>query len=79
VEATIVTTIADSAKPEVANAAPPAAPAQSGAVLVAKTLGDDAAALPEAGTKLPLLGALGLGLFMAGAALFFIRRPATQV
>jgi hypothetical protein len=78
VEATIVTTIADSAKPEVANAAPPAAPAQTGAVLVAKTLGDDAAALPEAGTKLPLVGALGLGLLMAGAALFFIRKPAAQ-
>jgi LPXTG-motif cell wall-anchored protein len=78
VEATVVTTIADTAKPEVANAAAPTAPAQTGAVLVAKTLGDDAAALPEAGTKLPLLGVLGLALLTLGAGLFFVRKPVTQ-
>jgi LPXTG-motif cell wall-anchored protein len=78
VEATIVTTIADSAKPEVANAPAPNPPAQMGAVLVAKTLGDDAAALPEAGTKLPLFGVIGFALLTLGAALFFVRKPATQ-
>lgn len=78
VEATIVTTIADSAKPEIANAPAPKAPAQTGTLLVAKTLGDDAAALPEAGTNLPLLGLSGLALLALGAVLFFIRKPATQ-
>jgi hypothetical protein len=78
VEATIVTTIADTAKPEVANAPAPAAPVQTGALLVAKTLGDDATALPEAGTKLPLFGVLGSALLTLGAALFFVRKPAAQ-
>jgi LPXTG-motif cell wall-anchored protein len=79
VEATIVTTIADTAKPEVANAPAPKAPSQTGTLLVAKTLGDDAAALPEAGTKLPLFGVMGLCLLMLGAGLFFVRKPASQV
>jgi LPXTG-motif cell wall-anchored protein len=78
VEATIVTTIADTAKPEVANAPAPQAPAQTGTLLVAKTLGDDAAALPEAGTNLPLLGLSGIILLALGAVLFFVRKPATQ-
>jgi len=74
VEATIVTTIADDAKPEVANAAAPATPPMAGSLLVAKTLGSGESTVPEAGTQLPLYGALGAGLMALGFALLY-RRP----
>jgi hypothetical protein len=74
IDATIVTTIADNAKPEIANAAAPSAPALTGALLVAKTLGDGEAALPEAGTNLPLYGLVGLGLLMIGGFMM-MRKP----
>ncbi len=77
VDATIVTTIADNAKPEVANAAPPAAPAQTGALLVAKTLADGEASVPEAGTNLPLYGIMGFVLLMLGGFLMS-RKPAVR-
>lgn len=69
VEATIVTTAADGTSAA-------SAPAQSGALLVAKTGGDDD--LPAAGTNLPLFGALGAGLLVAGFGLMGYRRPVTQ-
>jgi hypothetical protein len=69
VEATVVTTIAPDAKPEVANAPAPPTPALTGALLVAKTMGDGATALPEAGTNLPLYGVLGFVLLMLGFGL----------
>jgi hypothetical protein len=75
VEATIVTTIADDAKPEVANAAPPTAPAMSGALLVAKTLGSGESSVPEAGTNLPLYGLLGACLLAMGLGLMRFRKP----
>jgi hypothetical protein len=77
VQATVVTTIADNAKPEVANAAAPAAPAQTGALLVAKTLGDGEASVPEAGTNLPLYGVMGFALLMIGGFLM-LRKPAVR-
>lgn len=77
VEATVVTTIADNAKPAIANAAAPAAPAQTGALLVAKTLADGEASIPEAGTNLPLYGMMGFGLLMLGGFLM-IRKPAVR-
>jgi hypothetical protein len=78
VEATVVTTIAPDAKPEVANAPAPATPAMSGPVLVAKSMGDGATALPEAGTNLPLYGMLGAVLLALGFGLAMIRKPATN-
>ena len=75
VEATVVTTIAADAKPDVANAPAPATPAQAGALLVAKSLGEGGTALPEAGTNLPLYGALGLCLLAIGFALTLYRKP----
>ncbi|QMV17375.1 LPXTG cell wall anchor domain-containing protein [Granulicella sp. 5B5] len=75
VEATVVTTIAPDAKPEVANAPAPSTPALSGALLVFKTPGSGDSALPEAGTNLPLYGLLGMILLAMGAALTFWRRP----
>jgi hypothetical protein len=77
VEATVVTTIAPDAKPEVANAPAPPTPALTGALLVAKTMGDGATALPEAGTNLPLYGVLGFVLLMLGFGL--IRKPVKSV
>ena len=76
VEATIVTTIAPDAKPAVANAPAPATPELKGALLVSKSLGDGATALPEAGTNLPLYGVLGLALLALGFGLTMVRRPA---
>jgi LPXTG-motif cell wall-anchored protein len=71
VTATIVTTVgADD--PKALSAPAPEAPAMSGALLVAKTGGD--AALPEAGTNLPLYGVLGLIMLSLGAFLMFFRR-----
>jgi LPXTG-motif cell wall-anchored protein len=78
VEATVVTTIAPDAKPEVANAPAPATPALTGALLVAKTMGDGATALPEAGTNLPLYGVLGFVLLALGFGLV-MRKPVTSV
>ena len=75
VEATVVTTIAPDAKPEVANAPAPSAPTLSGALLVSKTPGAGDQSLPEAGTNLPLYGLLGMILLAMGAALMFWRRP----
>jgi hypothetical protein len=77
VDATIVTTIADNAKPEVANAAAPSAPTQTGALLVAKTLADGEASVPEAGTNLPLYGIMGFALLMIGGFLM-LRKPAVR-
>jgi hypothetical protein len=77
VEATVVTTIAPDAKPEVANAPAPPTPALTGALLVAKTMGDGATALPEAGTNLPLYGVLGFVLLMLGFGL--MRKPVKSV
>jgi hypothetical protein len=79
VEATVVTTIAPDAKPEVANAPAPATPALTGALLVAKSMGDGATALPEAGTNLPLYGVLGTVLLATGFGLFMLRKPSATV
>lgn len=79
VEATVVTTIAPDAKPEVANAPAPMTPAMTGPVLVAKTMGDGATALPEAGTNLPLYGVLGFVLLALGFGLVKARKPAVNV
>lgn len=70
VEATIVTTAADGTSAS-------SAPAQSGALLVAKAAGEEE--LPAAGTHLPLFAALGLGFLATGFALIGFRKPATQV
>ncbi len=75
VEATVVTTVAPDAKPEVANAAAPAAPALSGVLLVSKTPGLGDSALPEAGTNLPMYGVFGMLLLAIGAAMTFWRKP----
>jgi LPXTG-motif cell wall-anchored protein len=74
VQATVVTTVGDSAPPETANAAPPAAPPMMGALLVSKTGSDSD--LPAAGTQLPLLGLIGLCLLLAGAGLLGFRKLA---
>jgi LPXTG-motif cell wall-anchored protein len=71
VTATIVTTVGGD-DPKALSAPAPDAPTLSGALLVSKTGGD--AALPEAGTKLPLYGALGLVMLSLGAFLMFFRR-----
>lgn len=70
VEATIVTTAADGASAG-------SAPAQSGALLVAKAAGEEE--LPAAGTHLPLFAACGLALLAAGFALMGFRKPAAQI
>lgn len=75
VQATVVTTVAPDAKPEVANAPAPEAPALEGALLVSKTPGSGDSALPEAGTNLPLYGLLGMILLAMGAGLTFWKRP----
>jgi hypothetical protein len=75
VEATVVTTVAPDAKPEVVNAPAPTAPALNGVLLVSKTPGSGDSALPEAGTNLPLYGVLGMLLLAVGAAMAFWRRP----
>jgi hypothetical protein len=71
VQATVVTTVADNAKP---GAAVPAPPAQTGALLVAKTLADGEASVPEAGTNLPLYGLMGFALLMLGGFMM-LRKP----
>jgi len=78
VDATIVTTIADNAKPEVANAAAPATPPLSGSLLVFKTLGEGESSIPEAGTNLPLYGVLGLCLMALGFVVMRLRKPTGQ-
>lgn len=70
VEATVVTTAADGTSAS-------SAPAQTGALLVAKTGGEDD--LPAAGTNLPLFAALGAGFMAAGLLLMGIRKPSEQV
>lgn len=70
VEATIVTTAADGTSAS-------SAPAQSGALLVAKAAGEEE--LPAAGTSLPLFAALGLGFVATGLALTGLRKSAAQV
>lgn len=75
VQATVLTTVAPDAKPEVANAPAPSTPALAGALLISKTPGAGDSALPEAGTNLPLYGVLGMILLAMGAALTFWRRP----
>jgi LPXTG-motif cell wall-anchored protein len=70
VEATIVTTAAEGTSAS-------SAPAQSGALLVAKAAGEEE--LPAAGTHLPLFAALGLGFLMTGFTLIGFRRRASQV
>jgi hypothetical protein len=74
VQATVVTTVADNAKPEAASAVVPAPPAQTGALLVAKTLADGEASVPEAGTNLPLYGIMGFALLMLGGFMM-LRKP----
>ena len=69
VDATIVTTAADGASAG-------DTPAQSGALLVAKTATEED--LPAAGTKLPLYAALGIGFLTLGLALTMYRKPAHQ-
>ena len=69
IEATIVTTVADDAKPEVIAAAHPSAPELKGSLLVAKTLGEGGTTLPEAGTRLPLFGLLGAVFLVLGFGL----------
>jgi hypothetical protein len=70
VEATIVTAAADGTS---ATSAPP----MTGALLVAHAAG--AEDLPAAGTKLPLYGALGAGIFAIGLALLTFRKPVNQL
>ena len=74
VEATVLTTVAPDAKPEVLNAKVTKLPALTGALLVSKTPGAGDQALPEAGTNLPLYGVLGLVLLALGGLLLW-RRP----
>ena len=66
VEATVVTTAADGTSAS-------STPAQAGALLVAKTGGEDD--LPAAGTSLPLFALLGAGFLVSGFALVAIRKP----
>ncbi|MDP9039851.1 MAG: hypothetical protein M3O02_11365 [Acidobacteriota bacterium] len=71
VEATIVTTAAEGTSAS-------AAPAQAGALLVAKTGGEED--LPAAGTHLPLFALTGLVSLCAGVVLLALRRkPVRQV
>ncbi len=79
VEATVVTTLAEDATPEAANAPPPAAPAMAGVLLVAKTLGSGESSVPLAGTNLPLLGLTGICLLALGLGLMVWRKPAEQM
>jgi len=78
VEATVVTTIAEDATPEVANAPAPPAPPMAGALLVAKTLGSGESSVPLAGTNLPLYGLIGMCLLALGVGLLIWRRPAGE-
>jgi hypothetical protein len=78
VEATVVTTVADDATPEVANAPAPPAPPMAGALLVAKTMGSGESSVPLAGTNLPLYGLIGMCLLALGVGLMLWRRPAGE-
>jgi hypothetical protein len=78
VEATVVTTVAEDAPPEVANAPAPPAPTMAGALLVAKTLGSGESSVPLAGTNLPLYGLMGICLLAVGMGMIFWRRPAGE-
>ena len=78
VEATVVTTVADDATPEVANAPAPPAPAMSGVLLVAKTAGSGESSVPLAGTNLPLYGLVGICLLVVGFGMMVWRRPAER-
>ena len=70
VEATIVTTSASGTSVTTA-------PAQAGALLVAKADGEGD--LPAAGTHLPLFGVLGVVLLLAGFALMSVRKASGRV
>ncbi len=69
VEATIVTTAADGTSAS-------ATPAQTGALLVAKTGGEEE--LPAAGTHLPTFAVLGIACLSLGFALMMFRKPLHQ-
>jgi hypothetical protein len=71
VEATIVTA-------DTTGTAATTAPAQSGALLVAK-VGAAAEDLPAAGTHLPLFAALGLSCLALGFVLLTYRKPVNQI
>jgi hypothetical protein len=79
VEATVVTTIAEDATPEVANAPAPPAPAMAGVLLVAKTAGSGESSVPLAGTNLPLYGLIGACLLAVGLGMMLWRRPVREV
>ena len=79
VEATVVTTIAEDAPLEVANAPAPSAPAMAGVLLVAKTMGSGESSVPLAGTNLPLYGLIGVCLLALGLGMMLWRRPVQQV
>lgn len=70
VEATIVTTSASGTSVTTA-------PAQAGALLVAKADGEGD--LPAAGTHLPLFGVLGVVLLLAGFALMSVRKASGRI
>jgi hypothetical protein len=74
VEATVVTTVAEDAAPEVVNAPAPPAPAMAGALLVAKTMGSGESSVPLAGTNLPLYGLMGICLLAVGMGMMLYRR-----